>query len=133
MPPPVRIGVRAQADVERARRAARSFAVGIGFVGIEIEEVVLAISELATNLARYAENGELTLRSVEDTMPWGVQVESRDTGPGITDLAFALRDGASTGGGLGGGLPAARRLMDTFDITTSPAGTTIVARKWPAR
>ncbi len=97
MSPSVRIGVRAQADVERARRAARSFAAGIGFVGIEIEEVVLAISELATNLARYAENGELTLRSVDDTTPWGMEVESRDSGPGIADLAFALREGASTG------------------------------------
>jgi serine/threonine-protein kinase RsbT len=133
MVPPLRIGVRGRADVERARRAARSFAAAIGFAGMEIEEIVLAVSELATNLARYAEDGELTLRAIDGTAKSGLEVASCDTGPGIADLPFALRDGASTEGGLGGGLPGAKRLMDTFDIATGPGGTTIVARKWRAR
>jgi anti-sigma regulatory factor (Ser/Thr protein kinase) len=130
---PLSLPVHAQVDVERARRAARTFATAVGFAGIEIEELALAVSELATNLVRYAENGELTLRITGDPAGSGVEVESRDIGPGIADLDFALREGASTGDGLGGGLPAVRRLMDSFDITPGPAGTTIIARKWPPR
>ena len=126
----IRLSVRTQVDVERARRAARSDAAAIGFDGMKLEEIVLAVSELATNLVRYAKNGELTLRGVDDRTPRGVQIESHDRGPGITDLAFALQEGASTGGGLGGGLPGVKRLMDRFDIATGPEGTTIIACKW---
>jgi anti-sigma regulatory factor (Ser/Thr protein kinase) len=130
---PLSLPVHARVDIERARRAARSLATAAGFAGIGIEELALAVSELATNLVRYAENGELILRITGDPVGGGVEVESRDAGPGIADLAFALREGASTGGGLGGGLPAVQRLMDSFAIDTGPAGTTIVARKWPLR
>lgn len=130
---PLSLPVRAKVDVERARRAARTFAAPIGFAGIDLEELVLAVSELATNLVRYAENGELTLRRVDEPPRSGLEMESRDSGPGIADLAFALREGASTGGGLGDGLSAVRRLMDAFEISSSPAGTTILARKWLLR
>ena len=60
----------------------------------------------------------------------GIEIASRDAGPGIADLAAALRDGCSTGGGRGSGLPAVRRLMDEFAITSGPGGTRITARKW---
>ena len=133
MASPIRLAVRTRSDVERARRVARSFAAGVGFAGIDIEQFVLVVSELATNLVRYAENGELTLRAARDFAEGGVAVESRDTGPGIADLAAALQDGISTGGGLGGGLPSVRRLMDTVNITTGADGTTIVACKFPAQ
>ncbi len=130
MPSTLRIGVRSQVDVERARRAARAVAAAAGFRGIEREEIVLAVSELAANLARYARNGEITMHPIEHPPRRGIAVESRDTGPGIADMAHALRDGASTGSGLGGGLPGVRRLMDEMEIESAPGGTTIVARKW---
>lgn len=125
--------VRGQSDVERARRAARAIAFDVGFRGIDIDAIVLATSELATNLVRYACEGELIMRAVADTTRSGMSIESRDAGPGIADLPSALRGGASTGGGLGGGLPGVRRLMDTFAIETGPGGTTIVASKWLER
>jgi serine/threonine-protein kinase RsbT len=129
MSPPLRLPIRRQADVEQARRAARSLTRQLGFAAADGEAVVLATSELATNLVRYARDGVILLRAMEGA-GGGVQVESRDGGPGIADVATALTDGVSTGGGLGNGLPAVRRLMDTFSVTTGPEGTTIVAGKW---
>jgi serine/threonine-protein kinase RsbT len=94
------------------------------------EAVALAVSELASNLVRYANAGELVLSPTTGPRGEGVEVESRDLGPGIPDLELALRDGFSTGGGLGNGLPAVRRLMDEFEISSTTSGTRIVARKW---
>jgi anti-sigma regulatory factor (Ser/Thr protein kinase) len=127
---PVSLPIRRQSDVERARRAARSFAQQLGFALVDCEVIVLATSELATNLVRYATGGAIGLSAVDGARGRGMQVESRDNGPGIANTAQAMADGFSTGGGLGNGLPAVRRLMDTFALTTGPEGTTIVAKKW---
>jgi serine/threonine-protein kinase RsbT len=127
---PQRLPVRAAADVERVRRAARALATAQGFTAADTERVVLAVSELATNLARYAQQGEVVLSVVVGPAGEGIEVESHDAGPGIANLARALEDGFSTGGGLGGGLPGVRRLMDEFEITTAPSGTRVLARKW---
>ena len=96
----------------------------------DAERVALAVSELATNLVRYAQEGTIVLSSVAGSAGTGIQVESWDVGPGIADLEQALEDGFSTGGGLGSGLPAVRRLMDEFTIATGPSGTRIVVRTW---
>jgi serine/threonine-protein kinase RsbT len=118
-------------DVERARRAARDLARRVGFDAGDSEAVALAVSEFATNLVRYALDGAISLSVVEEaTTGFGVQVRSSDAGPGIANVERAMEDGFSTGGGLGNGLPAARRLMDEFELTSGPAGTAIVARKW---
>ena len=128
-----RIAVRTRADAEHAQDVARTMAYAVGLSVIEAESVVLATSELATNLVRYGSDGEVTLAPVDGPYGAGLQVESQDTGPGIPDLERAMTDGFSTGGGLGGGLPAVRRLMDDFDIVSSVDGTRVVARKWPRR
>jgi serine/threonine-protein kinase RsbT len=91
--------------------------------------VALTVSELATNLLRYAVQGEVVLAPAAAT-GYGLRIESRDAGPGIADLDAALRDGASTAGGLGSGLAGVRRLMDEMTITTAPQGTRIVVHKW---
>lgn len=105
----------------------------LGFGRNQTECVVLAVSELSTNLVRYGQSGMLTLTEVRYPDKDGIQVEARDQGPGIADLAAAMQDGFSTGGGLGGGLPAVRRLMDEFDISSSLGGTTVIARAWLRR
>ena len=128
-----RLAVDSAVDTGRARRAARRLASAQGLGPADAECVVLAVSELASNLVRYAQQGEILLAEVEGPRGAGVQIESVDRGPGISDLARALEDGYSTGGGLGSGLPGARRLMDEFEIASSAAGTRIVARKWPSR
>jgi serine/threonine-protein kinase RsbT len=127
------IAIRSQGDVEAARRAARALAGALGFARAEEEMIVLAVIELATNLVRYALHGTLTLRRIDGPAGVGVEVASRDEGPGITDIEAALRDGFSTGGGRGSGLLAVRRLMDEFSIASDPGGTRITARKWTAR
>ena len=125
-PGAARVPVGTRADAARARRAARALAVALGFGPADAEAVALAAAELATNLVRYARGGVLVAAPVRGAAGVGVQLESRDAGPGIGDVARALQDGYSTGGGL----PAARRLMDEFEVDTGPGGTTIVARKW---
>lgn len=124
------VAVSSQRDVERVRREARATATRIGFGREEAEAVALAVSELATNLVRYAPGGELLVTACSEGTRTGIAIESRDDGPGIADVALALQDGYSTGGGLGSGLPAVRRLMDDFALTTGPAGTRVEAHKW---
>jgi serine/threonine-protein kinase RsbT len=123
-----RIAVRREVDVEHAVRTARSAADRLGFDRIGAESVALAASELARNLLRYATDGVLTIRDLADR---GLELESTDAGPGIGDVALALADRHSTGQGLGDGLGAVKRLMTEFEISTSPTGTCIKARRWP--
>jgi serine/threonine-protein kinase RsbT len=108
-------------------------AILVGLDQPAIECVTIAVTELATNLVRYAHRGEIILAGVQPPERAGIRVESRDAGPGIEDVELAMRDGFSTGGGLGSGLPAIRRLMDEFSIESSAAGTTIVTWKWLSR
>jgi serine/threonine-protein kinase RsbT len=122
--------VRSRLDADQARREARWLATELGFDRGDAESIALAVSELAMNLHRYAVGGTIVLRVVQEGARRGLEVESQDAGPGIADPILALQDGFSTGGGLGSGLPAARRLMDDFDLATGTAGTRIVVRKW---
>ena len=124
------IPIRDRAGVEEARRVARAVTTALGFAPAEAEMAVLATIELATNLARYAPGGTVTLAPLARPRGVGIEVTSRDAGPGIADLDAALREGFSTGGGRGSGLPAVRRLMDEFCIASDRGGTRITARKW---
>jgi serine/threonine-protein kinase RsbT len=126
----LRLPVRTRLDADQARRAARQLATSLGFNRADVESVALAVSELAMNLHRYARDGEIVLRTFQIGVRRGIEIESKDAGPGIADPDLALQDGYTTGGGLGSGLPSARRLMDDFELTTSSSGTRIVARKW---
>jgi len=126
----LRLPVRTRLDADEARREARRLAKQLGFSVPDAESVALAVSELAMNLHRYAVGGEIVLRVVEEGARRGIEIESKDAGPGIKDPDLALQDGYTTGGGLGSGLPSARRLMDEFTLTTASAGTRIVVRKW---
>jgi serine/threonine-protein kinase RsbT len=116
--------------VEHARRIARRYAEELRFDPVQTEELALAITELGTNLLRYAGAGELSLTLVQGPRGDGIRIESRDEGPGIEDVELAMRDGYSTGGGLGSGLPSVRRLMDEFQLNSGPQGTSVVATKW---
>jgi serine/threonine-protein kinase RsbT len=125
------IQINGRSDVYAARRATRKFLGQAGFPRIATEEMVLVAVELATNLLRHASpGGELTLRSIDSEAGFGVEITSRDNGPGITNVALALKEGTSTVGGLGGGLSTVRDYVDELLITSEPGGTTIVARRW---
>ena len=120
-----------RADAEQACRAARTLARTHGFSAANAERVALAVSELAMNVVRYARGGTMQFHTVDGPRGRGIRIECTDHGPGIPDLERALSEGYSTGGGLGAGLPAVRRLMDEFSITTGRSGTRIVATRWP--
>lgn len=118
-------------DVGAARRVARHLAGALGFEPTTSEEIVLAVSELATNLVKHACGGTLTLTPESSNGRTGVLVESADHGPGIPNIDQVLADGFSTVGSLGNGLGAVNRFMDELNIESTPGGgTRIVCRKW---
>lgn len=123
--------IRNDDDVVAARRAAREMAAALGFESTDLTLLATAISEIARNITTYAGSGEVVLAVVRNGLRGGIKVIARDRGPGIADLDMALRDGYSSGRGLGLGLPGARRLMDEFEIDTEAGrGTTITMVKW---
>ncbi len=106
-------------------------ALAVGFEEAVSEEIALATSELATNLLKHAKSGTLTLMPLAVDKRSGIQIESRDQGPGIVDIDQALADGFSTSGGLGLGLGTVNRLMDEFDIESSRGkGTLVTCKRW---
>jgi serine/threonine-protein kinase RsbT len=119
-----------EADVAAAARAAREAAAACGLSGVEAQHVATAVSEVARNAVKYAGGGEVELAPAERGGRRGLAVTVRDSGPGIADVDAALRDGVSTGGSLGLGLPGARRLMDDFAIRSGPAGTEVAMARW---
>src|SRR5215470_12991393 len=103
----------------------------LGFTSGDATLIATAISELARNIVSYARKGEITLRMVNNVDRRGLAITASDKGPGIPDIRQAMRDGFSTSGSLGMGLPGVRRLMDEFEITSQPGRGTIVAvKKW---
>jgi anti-sigma regulatory factor (Ser/Thr protein kinase) len=119
------------ADLSAARLAARSMSTAIGFDEQAVEEIVLVVSELATNLVRHAKDGVLRLGRCEEAGRTGIQIYSEDQGPGIPDVEQAIADNFSTAGSLGCGLGAVNRLMDEFDVTSRPGtGTSIMCKRW---
>ena len=126
-----RIAIESDADVVTARQRARALAVGLDMPTTDQTLLATAISEIARNITAYAERGEVLLDVVQDGARRGVRVVASDDGPGIEDLEKALQDGYTTGGGLGLGLPGARRLVDEFEIETAPGeGTRVTLVKW---
>jgi RNA polymerase sigma factor (sigma-70 family) len=127
----VRIPIRSDADVVTARKQGRELAARAGFSATELTIIATAISEIARNIVMFANRGEILVSLVGENSRQGVTVVARDSGPGIPDLERALQDGYSGYGGMGLGLPGARRLMDEFEISTEvDKGTTVTMTKW---
>ena len=106
-------------------------AAAIGFSATDTTLIATAISELARNIVTYAQQGEVMMRSEETAHARGIVIIARDSGPGIRSIHDVLRDGYSTSGGLGLGLPGVKRLMDEFAIESELGrGTTITIKMW---
>ena len=130
----IRIPICADVDLIPARAEGRSLARRQGFSRTDATLIATAISEIARNIVIHAGRGEIVLRAVDDGPRRGLLVVAQDEGPGIEDVQAVVREGVATGGGLGLGLPGARRLMDDFEIESSPAaGTTVTMVKWRLR
>lgn len=120
-----------EADALAVKRSARELAAQIGFHNGEEEELLLVVSELASNLIKHSQGGRLTLTPVEAAERRGLEIESTDQGPGISDPEAALQDGFSTAGSLGYGLGTINRLTDEMEITSAPgAGTRVTCLRW---
>ncbi len=125
------VAIRSDGDIVAARQQGRSLAAAIGFTATDATLIATAISELARNIVMYAGQGEVMMRSVEIAQRKGIVIVARDSGPGIRSLENVLRDGYSTSGGLGLGLPGVKRLMDEFAIESELGqGTMITVKKW---
>ena len=125
------MAIKSDQDIVIARQRGRALATELGFSSGDATLIATAISELARNIVSYARRGEITLEAVRGSARQGIMVIASDNGPGIPDVRQAMRDGFSTSGSLGLGLPGVRRLMDEFEIISQPGrGTTVKVKKW---
>jgi len=123
--------LRSDEDVVGLRKQVRERAVAIALSLVDQTKLVTAASELARNTLKYGGGGEVCLDALSDGVRQGVGLVFVDAGPGISDLDSALRDGFTTGGGLGLGLGGSKRLVDEFDIDSRPGeGTAVSVVKW---
>jgi serine/threonine-protein kinase RsbT len=126
-----RFGLQSDVDVVAARRGVTEWAREIGLTVLDRTKVVTAASELARNTVIYGQGGTMSLEIVRDGGREGLRLTFEDHGPGIADIDRALEDGFSTGGGMGLGLPGARRLVNEFELTsTEGVGTCVTIVRW---
>jgi serine/threonine-protein kinase RsbT len=134
MPADASIPVASDSDMVPARAEGRRLAESLGFSRTDATLIATAISEIGRNILVHAGTGEITLTALHDNGRCGLEVVARDDGPGMSDVDAALSDGYASRGGLGLGLPGARRLMDEFDVSSRLGeGTTVKMRKWRER
>jgi serine/threonine-protein kinase RsbT len=130
----VRVPIADDRDLVAARGAGRALAGRLGFSRTDATMIATAISEVGRNILVHAGQGEIELRPALEGNRTGLVVVARDHGPGIRDVAAALRDGYGTKNGLGLGLPGSRRIMDDFRIDSEVGkGTTVAMCKWRLR
>ena len=129
----VRVPIESDADLVPARAEGRAMAERLGFPRPDPTLIATAISEVARNIVVHVGRGEIILRSLREDSRHGLLVIARDEGAGIRDLDGALRAEYSGRGGLGLGLPGARRLMDDFEVESGPDGTIVTMKKWRLR
>ena len=126
-----KVPIKFERDIVVARQKGRALARDFGFSLGDATLIATAISELARNIITYASEGMITMNVISTSKREGLLIVASDEGPGIADIPRALRDGFSTSGSLGIGLPGVRRLMDEFDISSQPnAGTIVTVTKW---
>lgn len=130
-----RVAIDSEASIVAARQRARDVARTLGFGMLDQSRIATAVSELTRNVVRYATNGrgEMLIRPlpVSERGSTGLEIVVRDEGPGIPDIAQAMREGFTSGHGLGMGLSGTKRLMDDLEIVSAQGqGTTVTIRKW---
>jgi serine/threonine-protein kinase RsbT len=129
-----RIAVRGQHDIVNVRQVVRGWCLAIGMGLVDLTKMVTAASEIARNTLEYGKGGSLTLEEVRDGLRVGVRLVFEDQGPGIADIARAMSDGYTTGKGMGLGLGGTKRLVDEFDLSSTPGeGTRVTITKWKSR
>ncbi|MEH2182678.1 anti-sigma regulatory factor [Nostoc sp.] len=125
------INIQSSVDVVLVRQSVRQLAVEIGFSLVDQTKIVTAASELARNTLDYGGGGTVKLETLEQGRRRGLRLTFEDQGPGIPDIELALKDGFTTGGGLGMGLSGAKRLANEFEIQSAVGeGTQVTIVRW---
>lgn len=118
-------------DIVKVRQLVRELTISLGFSLVEQTKMVTAASELARNALDHGGGGKVQLQVLNNEMRRGLKLTFIDEGPGIQDLEQALRDGFSTGNGMGLGLSGAKRLANEFEIESAPGkGTKVMITRW---
>jgi serine/threonine-protein kinase RsbT len=125
------ISVTTSGDIVAVRHAVRRQAVKINLSLVDQTKIVTAASELARNMLTYGGGGEVTLEVLQEGVRHGLRVHFVDDGPGIPDIDLALRDGFTSGHGMGLGLGGAKRLVNEFNLESAPGkGTRVTITRW---
>jgi serine/threonine-protein kinase RsbT len=125
------INIQSSIDVVLVRQSVRQLAVEIGFGLVDQTKIITAASELARNTLDYGGGGTLKLETLQEGRRRGLRLTFEDRGPGISDIELALKDGFTTGNGLGMGLGGAKRLANEFEIQSVVGeGTRIIIVRW---
>ena len=125
--------IQNETDIIKARKIARELAKEIGFGVTDITRIITAVSELARNVVNYANHGKMKSNRINSSINSkdGIEFIFNDEGPGIPNIELALKEGYSTGNGLGMGLPGVKRLMDEMEVSSEIGkGTLVIIRKW---
>ena len=126
-----RLAIRSSEDIVKIRQETRTFAVAAGLSLVDQTKIITAASEPARNTVDYGGGGEVCLELIEDGGRRGVRLAFEDQGPGIPDIQMALKDGFTTGSGLGLGLGGSRRLANEFSIESKVGvGTIVTITRW---
>ena len=123
--------IQTSSDVVKVRQLVREWALTLGFSLVEQTKIVTAASELARNAYEHGGGGTVRMESLNNASRRGLRLTFADNGPGIANLAQALKDGFSTGSGMGLGLGGAKRLVNDFSIDSTPGqGTRVTIVRW---
>ena len=125
------VPIKNSSDVVMARQRVRQWALELRFTLVDQTKLVTAASELARNTLDHGKGGQMVMDVVEDSVKTGLRLAFEDDGPGIPDISNALRDGFTTGGGMGLGLGGSKRLVNDFDIQSEVGkGTRVTVVRW---
>jgi len=125
------LSIRESHEIALVRHTVRDWAIELGFSLIDQTKIVTAASELARNTVVHGKGGNVHLEVLEQNGRRGLRLTFQDRGPGIPDIDIALKDGYTTGGGLGLGLGGAKRLSSEFEIYSRPGeGTRVAITRW---
>ena len=123
--------IRGESEVVMARQLVRAFCLELGFSLVDQTKMVTAASELARNTLIHGKGGTVDVQIVEDAGRRGLRLVFQDKGPGIPDVELAMKDGYTTGSGMGLGLGGSKRLVHEFEIASRPGeGTRVAVIRW---
>ena len=125
------VPVRSEEDVVASRQMVRTLTQQLKFSLVDQTKMITAASELSRNTLVHGGGGQMRWELLEDGLRRGLRLHFEDHGPGIADIALALTDGWTTGGGMGLGLPGSKRLVHEFEVRSAPGqGTCVSITRW---